>query len=132
MALAYEPALYRKFVAEWSLLMLQGGHASKLSSWSTAAKRAFAAMEEFNRPNEVTERTRILAAIRKAAEQCAGVPHQQLVRRLLADDGYKTIPQDTVRSILKTLGFSWLPGVHDWRKHWEPLLLDKGGLRSPT
>jgi len=131
MSIVGDPVLYMRFVGAWIVLVLQGEHHEKLVIWQAAVKRALTAIEEFSRPREVNYRTRVLAAIRQAAAQCGGLPHQKLVRDLLDADGHALIPKETVRTTLKTLGYEWIPGKPAWRKHWEPRL-EKGGFMSTT
>lgn len=123
LSLTAEPGLFMQLVAEWMFMMMRDEHRFELlQTWQTAAHRAIKARKGLSSAEGTTDRARVLAAIKEAAKPCAGVPHQKLIREILASDGNPPIGKDTVRSIMKTLGFSWIPGEPVWIKDWKPRL----------
>lgn len=120
-AFDFEPDLFQYFVGQWMVTLLEEGRIDEFGSWESDARRAFENHKKIRDPSDSGERRRVFAAIKNAALACGGLPNQKMIRDSLAEDGGRLMPPETVRSILGTLGFSWIPGEPDWKKSWLPV-----------
>lgn len=121
-----DPALFRILVGEWILTMVEAQRMGDVTAWHAAALRALDARRELEDPNSTTDRARVFSAIKQVARTCWGVPNQALIRESLANDRGPALSKDRIRSVMKTLGFSWIPGKPDWDKDWKPVLQETG------
>lgn len=125
-----EKSEFESWVAEWFVRLVKGKHTSELAAWEAAARRALAAREEAEIKGgegpERNELARVHAAVGEATLAGAGVPNQMNLRKLLDVDGGPKLSGESVRTLLKTLGFSWIPSHPLWKEIWLPVARSQG------
>jgi hypothetical protein len=113
---------YRHFVGEFLLIMTESMKVEELSAWQKSALRIVNARNEIRCKIKSPSHARVMESIKDAALECAGVPYfkkiQEFVNIDLKRDGMNEYPETTIRGVLDTLGFRWLPGKKDWENHW--------------
>lgn len=121
---------FEGWVGEWFVRLVKGRHTSELAAWEAAARRALAAREDAEitggKGPERNELARVHAAVGEATLAGAGVPNQRDLRELLDVDGGRELSDESVRTLLKTLGFSWIPSYPLWKKVWLPVAKSQG------
>ena len=128
------PEFFREWVKEWYMTMVEGRRFDELNAWQRAAQRVLAVYSALENPPEedsdpnspLVIHSRIIKAIKSAANDCAGVPYQAAVLERLNDDGGTKLDSDQLRQRLRTLGFNWIPGHKDWKRDWAPVMEEHG------
>ena len=120
MILDLEPQLYGHFVGQWLAMMIEENRGAELSVWQNAAHRAVKCRKAIYDAEQPTEHAIVFAAIKKAALECAGMPHQKMVREFMDKYEGKTITSRTAKTYMNTLGFSWILGINEWKDLWLP------------
>ncbi len=133
-------ATFEGWAKQWLLTIVKSGSLRYLTAWDEAAQRSlrrltlvredFHFVERINNTddNEVTEMGRVLRALKRAILVGGGLPYFARVKSILdADDGPE-LQNDRIRTILRTLGFDWIPSQLHWTRDWAPHARSLGWL----
>lgn len=125
-------ATFEGWAKQWLLTIVKSGSLRYLTAWDEAAQRSLRRLtlvrEDFNfverinntGDNEVTEMGRVLKALKRATLVGGGLPYSARVKSILdADDGPE-LQDERIRTILRTLGFDWIPSQAHWTRDWAP------------
>lgn len=133
-------ARFECWAQHWIFTIVKTGSLSYLTAWDEAARRSmrrltlvledFHFVERINNTgdNEVTEMGRVLRALKRATLVGGGLPYFARVKSILdADDGPE-LQNERIRTILRTLGFDWIPSEAHWTRGWAPHARSMGWL----
>lgn len=125
-------ASFEGWAKQWLLTMVKSESLRYLTAWDEAAQRSLRRLtlvrEDFNfverinntGDNEVSEMGRVLRALKRATLVGGGLPYSARVKSILdADDGPE-LQDERIRTILRTLGFDWIPSQAHWTRDWAP------------
>jgi hypothetical protein len=128
-----EPEMFRHFVGQWMSIMVEENRMKQIKAWENAAQRMIqfpAALHRRIRSSDQIENRAsdedplIVAAIKHAALEDAGLPNQASIRKVLNKGGKTRFDTNSVKSKLKKLGFGWIPTEPEWKKFWLPFSPD--------
>jgi hypothetical protein len=133
-------ARFERWAQQWIFTIVKSGSLSYLTAWDEAAQRSmrrltlvrenFQFVEQITNTgdNEVTEMGRLLRALKRATLVGGGLPYLARVKSILdADDGPE-LQNERIRTILRTLGFDWIPSEAHWTRDWAPHARSLGWL----
>lgn len=133
-------ARFERWAEQWIFTIVKSGALGYLTAWDEAARRSikrltlvrkdFHFVEQISKTgdDEITEMGRVLRAVKRATLVAGGVPYSSRVESILdADDGPK-LHKERVRSILRTLGFDWIPRQAHWERDWAPYAQSVGWI----
>lgn len=113
------------WIGTWLVRLLKEGHADSLKVWIDAAKKV---LENRTQLFADPDFLRVEKAVESATLIGGGVACKAAVREAFNGDGGASLPTASFRSILKTLGFDWLPDQPEWRSKWLPIAESKGWI----
>jgi hypothetical protein len=133
-------ATFEGWAKQWLLTIVKSGSLRYLTAWDEAAQRSLRRLtlvrEDFHfeervdntGDDEVSEMGRVLRALKRATLVAGGVPYIARLQSILdADDG-PPLQKERVRTILRTLGFDWIPSEAHWTRDWAPLARSLGWI----